>query len=59
MKIPYKIRQIEEALKKSEIGLERIFNCKFCDLNYNDLKFMHRYNNIWMKDAHNVDSSTI
>ena len=34
MIIPYKIKQIEEAEKKAETGLDRRFNCKYCDSDY-------------------------
>jgi hypothetical protein len=34
MIIPYKIKQIEEAEKKAEKGLDRRFKCKHCDLDY-------------------------
>jgi hypothetical protein len=34
MVIPYKIKQIEEAEKKAEKGLDRRFKCKYCDLDY-------------------------
>lgn len=34
MIIPYKIKQIEEAEKKAEKGLDKRFKCKYCDLDY-------------------------
>jgi hypothetical protein len=34
MVIPYKIKQIEEAEKKAEKGLDRRFNCRYCKLDY-------------------------
>jgi hypothetical protein len=34
MIIPYKIKQIEEAEKKAEKGLDIRFKCKYCDSNY-------------------------
>lgn len=34
MVIPYKIKQIEEAEKKAEEGLNIRFKCKYCDLDY-------------------------
>lgn len=32
--IPYKIKQIEEAYRKAEEGLDRKFKCNFCDKEY-------------------------
>ncbi len=34
MKIPYKKQQIENAIKKASIGIDRRFKCKFCELDY-------------------------